>query len=247
MSYCNYCGVELDKTVTSCPLCGLAVGEKRVVTHEWKSTQPIFKDKLSSEIENMTAVQKRKLFWQVSAIILVSGILVTLIINFIESKSITWSKYILVVSLSILTSISFFTLLRKRVFMLVLGSFISNAVLLLLLDLMSSNIGWGTKLGIPILFSLYALIILVLWLIRISHRRGFNILAVIFIALGLFLICIEVFVSLYFKNTITFSWSIIAASSMIPISTLLFLVHYRLKSGIELYIPEQADPLFRAS
>ena len=27
MSYCNYCGVELDKTMTSCPLCGLTVVE----------------------------------------------------------------------------------------------------------------------------------------------------------------------------------------------------------------------------
>ena len=234
MSYCNYCGVELDKTMTSCPLCGLTVGEKRVITHEWKSRQPFFKDKISSEIENMTAVQKRKLFWEISAIILVSGILVTLVINWIESKNITWSRYTLVSSFSILASISFFTLLRNRPFMLVLGSFISNAALLLLLDLISSNIGWGTKLGIPILFSFYALILIVLWLIRISHRRGFNILALIFIAMGLFLICIEVFVSLYFNHKITLGWSIIAASSMIPISTLLFLVHFRLKSGIEL-------------
>ena len=234
MSYCNYCGVELDKSVTSCPLCGLTVGKKRVVTHEWKSRQPVFKDQLASEIENMTAAQKRKLFWEVSAIILVSGILVTLLINWIESKNITWSKYTLVACLSILASISFFTLLRNRPFLLVLGSFISNAALLLLLDLISSNIGWGTKLGVPILISLYALILLVLWLIRISHRRGFNILAVIFMALGLFFISIEVFVSLYFNHTLTLSWSIIAAASMIPISTLLFLVHYRLKSGIEL-------------
>jgi len=190
MSYCNYCGVELDKTVTACPLCGLAVGKKRVVTHEWKSRQPVFKDQIASEIEKMTAAQKRKLFWEISVIILVSGVLVTLVVNWIESRTITWSKYVFVASLSILASISFFTLLRNRPFMLVLGSFISNAALLLLLDLISSNIGWGTKLGVPILISLYALILLVLWLIRISHRRGFNILAVIFIALGLFLICI---------------------------------------------------------
>ena len=234
MSYCNYCGVELDDTVTSCPLCGLTVGEKRVVTHEWKSKQPILKDKISSEIEQMTAAQKRKLFWEISAIILGSGIFVTLIINKIESNDITWSKYVLVVSLSILASISFFTFLRKRPFILILGSFISNAALLLLLDLISSNIGWGTKLGIPILMALYALIIIVLWIIRISHRRGFNILAVIFIAMGLFLICIEVFVSLYFNHSIILSWSIIAAASLIPISTLLLLVHFRLKSGIEL-------------
>ncbi len=234
MSYCNYCGVELDKTMTFCPLCGLTVGEKRVITQEWKFKQPVFKEEITSEIENMTGVQKRKLFWAISVIILVSGILITLIINLIVSKNITWSKYILVASLCILASISFFTLLRNRVFMMVLGSFISNAALLLLLDLLSSNIGWGTKLGIPILISLYALILVLLWLFRISNRHGFNILALIFIAMGLFLICIEVFVSLYFSHKVTLSWSLIAASSMIPLSALLLLVHFRLKSGIEL-------------
>ncbi len=234
MTYCTYCGVELDKTMTSCPLCGLKVGDQRVVTKEWKSDQPFFKDKLASEIEKMTAVQKRKLIWEISAIILVSGILVTLIINFIVNKNITWSKYILVASLSVLTSLSFFTFLRNRVFIVVLGSFISNALLLMLLDLFSSNIGWGTKLGIPILLSFYVLILIVLWIIRVSQRRGFNILGVIFIALGLFMICIEIFESLYFAGRITLSWSIIAAASVIPISTLLFLVHFRLRSGIEL-------------
>ena len=124
MILCNYCGVELDPSMTSCPLCGLTVGEKRVVTDEWKSKQPVLRDKISSEIEKMTAVQKRKLFWEISGIILVSGIIVTLIINIIETNSVTWSKYISVPSLSIFASISFFTFLRKRVFMLVLGSFI---------------------------------------------------------------------------------------------------------------------------
>ena len=121
------------------------------------------------------------LFWQISPIILVSGILVTLIINKIESKEITWPKYILLDSLFILASIGYFTLSRKRPFMLILVSFILNSALLLLMDLISSNIGRATRLGIPILISLYALILIVLWLVHISHRRGINILAVIFI------------------------------------------------------------------
>lgn len=233
MNYCNYCGVELDTHVTRCPLCGLTVGGKGLVVHEQKSKQPIFKDKITSEIENMTVAQKRKLFWEISGIILISGIMVTLIIDLIVNKTITWSKYTLVGSLSILANISFFTLLHGRAFLKIFGSFVSNAILFLLLDLIST-IDWGTKLALPILASLYALIIIVQWLIHISNQRGFNILAIIFIAIGIFLICIETFVSLYFNHTIKLIWSIIAGSSMIPISTLLFFVHYRLKTGIEL-------------
>ena len=56
MDYCDYCGVELDTNMSSCPLCGLSVGEEHVVAPEKKSKPPVFKDKILSEIENMTLV-----------------------------------------------------------------------------------------------------------------------------------------------------------------------------------------------
>jgi hypothetical protein len=106
--------------------------------------------------------------------------------------------------------------------------------MLLFFDFVSFNSGWGTKLGVPILISFYVLLLIVLLLIRLSNQVGFNILAIIFIALGLFLLCTEFFISLYFHKRILFSWSIIAAVSMIPVATILFFVHYKLKKGIEM-------------
>lgn len=234
MAYCNYCGVELDLNVTVCPLCGLNVGEKKMLPQRDKLKNFVFKNRITSEIEQMSPNQKRKLFWEISGIILVSGIVVTLIINLIVNKEISWSKYNLIASLSLLANISSVTLLHKRHVFIVLTSFLANAVLLLLLDLISLNIGWGIKLGLPILISLYALIIIILWLTRIANNRGFNILAIIFLATGIFLICTEVFISLFFKNSIRLSWSIIAGASIIPIVAILFFVHYKLKTGIEL-------------
>lgn len=234
MNFCNYCGVELDANMTRCPLCGLAAGETRTLNPDRKSNQPDFNDKALNEIESMTAAQKRKLFWEISGIMLISGIIVTLIINIILSKNITWSKYVLVASTMLFINISFFTIFRNRAFLLVVGTLISNAFLLLLLDLINLNSGWGIKLGIPLLVSLYVLIIIAVLLIRNAHQRGFNVLAILIIAIGMFLICTEVFISLYFKNRITLSWSVIAGSSMIPISALLFFVHYRLRKGMRL-------------
>jgi len=234
MNYCNNCGVELDINMNYCPLCGLLVGEKKSAEEALKRERTIFKDKILSEINNLTSFQKRKLFWEISGIILFSGIIITLIINFIISKNIVWAKYNLVISLSVFANISFFTIWKNRPLLRVLGSFVSTAVLLLLLDLISHNIGWATKLGIPILVSLYVLLMGILWIIRISNQNGFNILAIIFIAIGIFLMCIEVVVSLYLNIEIRLSWSIIAASSMIPVSALLFFVHYRLKTGVDL-------------
>ncbi len=234
MNSCNYCGVELDHDMDFCPLCRLSVDEEFVSPKEAKPKQPLLRDKIIYDFKSLTNRQKHKLFWEISGIILISGILVTLIINFIVSKNISWAKYNVTVSLILFANISFFTLWRSRPVLLLLGSLISTSALLLLLDLFSSNIGWGTKLGIPILASFYILLLIVLWLTNISRQRGFNILAIIFIAIGLFVICIEIFISFYFLGEFSLSWGIIAGASLIPISALLFFVHYRLKTGMDL-------------
>ena len=196
--------------------------------------QPLERDKIIRDFDSLTVRQKRKLFWEISGIILMSGIIITLIINFIINKGITWAKYNFTASLALFANISVFTIWRNRPFLLISGSLITTSAFLFLLDIFSSNLGWGTKLGIPILVSFYILLGVVIWLIGISHQWGFNILAIIFIAISIFLICIEVFISLYFRNKIHLTWSIIAGVSMIIISALMLFVHYKLKRGIEL-------------
>jgi len=234
MNYCNYCGVELDDKISICPLCGLSVGENPPKDHPLESKPFVTEHKIKNQIKHLSGAQKRLLFWETSAIILISGIIATIFINFIVDHNITWAKYNFVASLSVLANISIFTFLLNRRFLLVLGSFLSNALLLFFIDFLSSNSGWGTALGIPILASLYVLIIVVLWLINISNRQGFNIIAIIVIAIGILLICVEAFISLYFTNTVNFNWSTIACSCLLPISAILFFVHYRLKAGIDL-------------
>ncbi len=234
MSFCNYCGVELDTNMTFCPLCGLSRGKKPSVPHESKSKQFNFESEIQNGSKNLTNAQKRKLFWEISGIILLSGSIATMIINLVLNKTISWSLYNVVVSIAVFANISCFTFSRNKVIFLVLGNFFSNALLIILLDLISTNTGWGIKLGIPILVSLYALLVIVFWIVKISKHHGFNILAVIFFAIGIFLICTEIFISLYFKNAIQLRWSIIAESCLIPISTLLLFVHYRLKAEIKL-------------
>ena len=233
MKKCNYCGVELDSTMNQCPLCGLAIGEQHLLSNKYNFKQGLG-DKTLNELENMTVSQRRKLFWEISGIILVSGIIATVIIDLIVNKNITWSKYNIIASFTVFANISFITFFRSRSILLVLGSLISNALLLVLLDLISSNSGWGIKLGIPILISFYVVVIGVICLLRITHRRGFNILAVIFIAVGIFLVCTEAFISLYFKNTIQLMWSIIVGASILPIAALMVFIHYRLKKGTDL-------------
>ncbi len=234
MIYCKNCGVELEENMNFCPLCGESADEKAVKKELEKSAQLRPKEKLFSDYESLTQKQRRKLFWEVSGIILISGIIVTLIIDLMINKSITWSKYSVTVSLVLFVNTTLITFWRHKILLLFVGSFVSTSVLLILLDMYNMNIGWGVKLGIPFLFSFYFIILVLAILMRISRQLGFNILACSFIAVGLLTICIEGIISLYTKNILHLQWSIIVTASMIPISALLFFIHYRLKKGIDL-------------
>lgn len=215
-------------------MCGLPAGAEPELPHLARADKVTDRDKIIRDFDRLTVRQKRMLFWEISGIILLSGIVVSLIINFIVIRNITWARYNVTASLVLFANISVLTFWRNRPFLLFAGSLAANSAFLFLLDIMSSNIGWGEEIGIPILVSLYLLLGGVVWLIGISRYLGFNILAVLFSALGLFLICIEAIVSHYFLNAIHLSWSVIAAVSMIVISALMLYVHYKLKMGIEL-------------
>jgi len=234
MKYCNNCGVELDHDMISCPLCGLVVGADRDVLQRAEVNPTNLKGKMIREIDSLTSDQKRQLFWQISGIILGAGNIATLLINIMISNDISWSKYNLVASLALFANISAFTFLRGWSVLQITAGFLSLTGMLLLLDYISINNDWGTQLGLPILLSFYVLQLMVLLLIRLSNQLGFNILAVIFMALGLFLLCVEGSISLYFHNVMQFGWSIIAAASLISIAAVLLFVHYRLKKGSEL-------------
>jgi len=230
MSYCKKCGVELDENMVFCPLCGKSVNEDADKEPIKENTNPEFYE----HYEKLTKKQKRKLFWELSGIILLSGIVVTLIIDLIINQSITWSKYSITISLVILVNTTLITFLRNRLFLLGTISFLSTSALLILLDLYNMNIGWGTRLGIPFLFSFYFWLLVLVIIIKSLKNKGFNVLAYIFIVIGIFSMCIEGIMAVYSNNKLSLHWSVIIMACMIPISAILMFIHYRLRKGIDL-------------
>jgi len=217
-----------------CPLCGKAADEKAPIPVHTGSEQNMPVEKPYFDYASLTQEQRHKLFWELTGIILVSGIIVTLIIDLIINKRITWSKYSVTVCLVIFLNITLISFLQRRTLLLFAGSFISTSLLLVLLDMYNQNIGWAVKLGIPFLFSFYLITLILTLLMKQSQQPGFNILAYFFIAIGLFTNCIEGIISLYTRHIFYLHWSLIVLVCMIPISAILFFIHYRLKKGIDL-------------
>jgi hypothetical protein len=232
MNICKNCGVELEEHVQQCPLCGLSINESTIKSDQQRTN--LIDEKLYSEYESLTSEQRRKLFWELSGIILFSGIVVTLIIDLITSRSVSWSKYCITVCLVLFVNTTLISFWRQRTVLVFAGSFVSTSVFLIVLDLFTQNIGWGIKLGIPLLFSFYLITVVLTCMIKYSRYPGLNVIANFLLAIGIFTICIEGIISFYMHNHVTLHWSLIVMVCMIPMASVLFFIQYKLKKGIDL-------------
>jgi hypothetical protein len=235
MNVCNYCGVELDIEMNYCPLCG-HMSNTPVASSEKECIQGKTVDagNESYNFSELTQSEKRKIVWELSSIILGSGILVSFIIDLFINKQISWSKYSITVGLFLFINITLILFLQKRIFILLSGSFIITSLLLLLLDWYNQNLYLGSKLGIPIIFFIYLVVFFLTVLIRKSKQKGVNVIAYFLMAAGVLSLCIESILSLLQFNQIKLQWSVIVFVSVLSVSGILLFIHYRLKKVTDL-------------
>ncbi|MCB2222167.1 MAG: zinc ribbon domain-containing protein [Bacteroidetes bacterium] len=235
MILCKNCGVELEENMKNCPLCGKHISEESPDDEkEFQIQETRQEERLLSDFRELTPIQRRRLFWQLSAMILLSGMIVTFIIDLIINKDITWSKYTMSSCLALFLIITMIVFLKRKIIVSLTGSFIITSILMVLFDMFNKNIGWGTKLGIPLVFAFYLVVFVLISLVRRSRQRGINLIALFLIASGILSVCIEGIISLQINNRLNFQWSVIALVSVLPVSAILLFIHYRLRKGTDL-------------
>jgi len=229
MNVCNYCGVELDAEMNFCPLCGNKSNTPVVSSRKGTNNKEPMETKVAYNFEELTQSQQRKVVWELAAFVLISCVVITLIIDLLISRQITWSKYTMTIGLVLLINISLIIFMQKRLFLLFSGCFVSTSLLLFLLDLYSKSLYTGLKLGIPIIFFICLVVFLLAILIRKSKQKGINIIAYSLIAAGIICLCIESIITLHTQNQLKLQWSMIVLVSVLPVSAILLYIHYRLK------------------
>ena len=226
MNVCKKCGVELDINMNYCPLCGY----KTTAT----SKDPLPEKIETYDFQELSDVQKRKVFWDLSLIVLLVGIFTSTIIDLIINKEITWSRYTITVGISLVIHISLMVFLHARVISLLISGFITNSVLIVLLDLMNKSIDWAFTFGIPLLLAFYLVLLVVSLIIKKTKQKGVNIIAYILLAIAAAGICTEGIMSLHMHKTLTFHWSLILLVCIVAISAILLFIHFRLKRATDL-------------
>lgn len=225
MIICKNCNVELEENMPNCPLCGEPVtgnGNNHLILASRQHAFP-YSQKMSRP--------QKKFTWEIVSLILLSGIITTLIIDYIITKQITWSEYPVAISLIIFTYVSLFAFWHQRTIIQMTGGFIISSFFVVMLDALTADINWSFKLGIPILFEGNLLTAALIAVFRLSKYKGINLLAYAFLGAAMLCICIEGVLSYSKTKSFQLDWSVIDAGCIIPIVLLLLFTHFRLKKG----------------
>ncbi len=225
MIICTNCGVELDKDLTICPLCGKNAAE------EEPSVKKLPSDHYPSGIILLRKKEKRRQLWELSGIITFSGIAVCSIVDLVLGKRLSWSLYADTSVLAAWICLTLILLAFKKYFIMIPGLLITMLTMLFLFDLFSGPVNWFYLIGLPITLALFVSVSIIILLWRVAHFRGFNILAVAFLIFSGFCIVTEVFIDKYLYKEVNIRWSAIAAVSILPIALVLLFIHYRMKKG----------------
>ncbi|MBT3241642.1 MAG: hypothetical protein HN352_00725 [Bacteroidetes bacterium] len=227
MSICRNCGVEIDDSFATCPLCFSSdkLPDKKQEVVQAKQTNPGYSP--------LTRKEKGRLFWELSSLLLFSAFIVTLMIDLIHSGRSTWSRYVLVSLTAAFLYITMTVFSIRRLWLFLPSLMLVSAGLLLSIDYFDGGIDWVVH-GLPMAGSFVVLLGIVMVFGYRARDKGFNIIAFAALAIGIYCISLEIFIRLGMNLPITLSWSVIVAASLLPFALILLFFHYRLKRGTSL-------------
>lgn len=218
MSICKQCGVDLGEGNEKCPLCEPADPGKIQIA----SPADLFR--LSKKVKIRT-------LYEITMLLLISGVIVTLAIDFVFGRGMSWSLitttcigYLIVM----VTSVYF---LRRRPYLMIAASAAATLLFLWLIDILTGNHGWFKTVAAPLAISGALLTMAVIFLNSLSRYRGLNLLSTILIAMAIYTIITEFITDRLFRSAFNPQWSVVTAASLLIIAFIFLFVHYRLKRG----------------
>jgi len=235
MIKCEHCGVELERNMNFCPLCGHPVGKDPMPLHEpVKVTGSYGRSGSYKGIAQLNRSQKRKLIWEVASIVLLSGIGGVTLLNLIFSRSLTWALYPIVLGLSVFLYITVFSRWSAHPWRQVIGTFFITFFMLFFIDYVHQGLQWALTVAFPLLLGSWAAGIVLYTTARRIRYYGFNLIAYVFVALAMLMMLLEGVLSYYQYHAVHLEWSIIVMISVIPVIAVLLYIHFRLRKNPDL-------------
>lgn len=229
--HCKNCGVELEKDMPVCPLCGEPVYGDGTAPRTAGAAYP----ERSAGLKPPLDKKQRKFTWEIITIILGAGIAATFAVDLIIGRSITWSEYTSAIGLVIFCYVSIFAFWDKNIFLEIATGFLLSSICLLTLDALTGGLHWALKLAIPLLLAINVITMLYIKVVRSSRHKGINLIAYAFAGAALLSLCTEIILSMFITGQWRLNWSVIVSACIAPVMLLLLFIHFRLRKGRNLH------------
>ena len=227
---CKNCLVELDDDMKRCPLCGTEVNEHSATDDHSDGAAK----RSSSPTEDAEVHLLQRILWQVTATLLLSGIVATLIIDVARHKAVTWSLYPVTVCLIVLSYASLFAFWQTKPVVRIISGWGISTVLLVVINAVIPDSGWTLGLGIPLLVAVNFVALALLAVFLLTKRKGLNLLAYTIVAIAVLCISINAVISRYYAGEISLGWSIIVAACLLPVAVALLFMFFRTRNNPKL-------------
>lgn len=222
MTVCRRCGVQLDDGMAVCPLCGTPAAGP------WGHADIVRPAKRKPKTRKKNLL--RQILWQITAVLLLSGIVATLAINLAIQGVVSWSVYPVFICLTVLVYASLLALWRTKLAFQLLAGWLVSAVVLVVTDVYISA-DWPLKLALPLLSAVNVVVLGIVFMIRLLTGKGLNLLAVILGGVAFLCLMTEGIISVYLNNAITIQWSVIVAACLLPVTVAILFMYFKTKNN----------------
>jgi hypothetical protein len=218
MSICKQCGVDLGEGNEKCPLCEPSDPESRQIASP-------------ADLFRISRIVKSRTLYEITMLLLVSGIIVTVAIDIVFVSGVSWSLITTTCIGYLIVMVTGIYFLRKSPYILILANMAATLLFLWLTDLLTGGKVWFESMAAPLVISGALLTAAVIFLNSLSRYRGLNLLSTILLAMAVYAIIIEYLTDKLTTSEFNPQWSVVTAASLAIIALIFLFVHYRLKRG----------------
>ena len=225
MIVCRQCGVELEPGMEVCPLCEIAVADGKPIP-----VKPSYRD-FADDAANPKLL--KRVLWQITCILLLSGTLATLLIDLSMVGHVTWSLYPVTICLILLSYAALMGLWGTKILIRIVAGWIVSSAVLILVHFFNGE-DWPLRLALPLLSFINLISMALILIFKNLKVRGLNIVAISFLGAAVVCLMIEATVSQYFQNEVELSWSVVVSACLLPVTAVIIFMHFRTKNNSDL-------------
>ncbi|TFG84131.1 MAG: hypothetical protein E4H20_04010 [Spirochaetales bacterium] len=221
--------MDLGPEARRCPLCGTEPEAAAANQDSGAASDSNHRTIADTAVElQQPARVRRYIAAEMLTVCLAIAAATVFLVDLMTGGGITWSLYPLASLGFVWCFVYPYLVSVRRPSLGIAVAALSPLAYMVAMDYINGTLDWSLRLGIPIALTVEATLAGIVLAIRLSKRRGLNVLSYSLLAIALICLVTEASISLWAIREIHLLWSYIVASALVPVAAFLLYAHHRL-------------------